>query len=492
MTRSFVQKPPRIDVGQIIAERYELARPLGRGSMGEVWVAHHRTLGEDVALKLLTQAPPETEIEHPSTAVARFRFEAQVAARLSRRTRHIVRVTDNGEEDGLAYLVMELLEGETLATRLLRSGPLDLAATSQLIAQIARALTEAHAAGVMHRDLKPANVFLTRNEEGALLVKLLDFGIARTIQSHRLEAPFATAPGLVFGTPGYMSPEQVFSASEVDHRCDLWALATIAYEALTAELPMDGTQTQELLAALCAGRIVPVHERDPGLPALLAGFFARAFAQNVADRFADATELSGAFEGATCSEASATSDRAAAAPSALQGSTRPLTLPMRRRLPGDAGSSPRTARRARFRLFVASAALLVGGAALGTGWRALALRGPRAEAAPAGSATAEASGALENGATPPQPSPPEESVLPAPVAQAAIESANVAHPASIQRSPRPAPRVTSNVDAVRAAPLKDAAPTGPCSSSCAPSPPPTRVPASPSGERVPADPSEVL
>ena len=108
--------PPRIEVGQVIAERYELARPLGRGSMGEVWLAHHRTLDEDVALKLLTRAPAPEEIEDPATALARFRFEAQVAARLSRKTRHIVRVTDNGEEDGLPYLVMELLEGETLAT----------------------------------------------------------------------------------------------------------------------------------------------------------------------------------------------------------------------------------------------------------------------------------------------------------------------------------------------------------------------------------------
>src|ERR1700727_1040966 len=105
-----------IDVGRVVGGKYELVRLLGRGSMGEVWSAHHRTLGEKLALKLLTQqAPaPDEELEDRATAAARFQFEAQVAARLSRKTRHIVRVTDHGEEDGLAYLVMEQIEGETL------------------------------------------------------------------------------------------------------------------------------------------------------------------------------------------------------------------------------------------------------------------------------------------------------------------------------------------------------------------------------------------
>src|SRR6516164_5841429 len=105
---------PPLEIGHVVGGKYELARLLGRGSMGEVWVAHHRTLREDVALKLLAPASPTVDVEGPTAAAARFRFEAQLAARLSRKTRHIVRVTDHGEEeDGLAYLVMELLEGKT-------------------------------------------------------------------------------------------------------------------------------------------------------------------------------------------------------------------------------------------------------------------------------------------------------------------------------------------------------------------------------------------
>ncbi|HEX3344435.1 MAG TPA: protein kinase, partial [Polyangiaceae bacterium] len=134
-----------IDVGRVVGGKYELVRLLGRGSMGEVWSAHHRTLGEKLALKLLTQAPsPEEDVESPSAAAARFQFEAQVAARLSRKTRHIVRVTDHGEEDGLAYLVMEQLEGETLEQVLVRDGKVPLATVSKIVTQVARALSHAH------------------------------------------------------------------------------------------------------------------------------------------------------------------------------------------------------------------------------------------------------------------------------------------------------------------------------------------------------------
>ena len=227
-----------IDVGRVVAGKYELVSLLGRGSMGEVWSAHHRTLGEKIALKLLTQSPSaEEEIESATTAAARFQFEAQVAARLSRKTRHIVRVTDHGEEDGLAYLVMEQLEGETLEAVLARDGRVPLATMTKIVTQVSRALAHAHEEGVLHRDLKPANVFLSRDEEGKLLVKLLDFGIARAIHSHRAPGSFSTAKGLVFGTPSYMSPEQARASFKLDHRCDLWALATIAYEGLSGGAP---------------------------------------------------------------------------------------------------------------------------------------------------------------------------------------------------------------------------------------------------------------
>src|SRR5215472_652021 len=231
-----------VEPGHVIGGKFELVRLLGRGSMGEVWVAHHRTLGENVALKLLTM---EEEggggvDENPSAAAARFRFEAQIAARLSRKTRHIVQVTDHGEENGVAYLVMELLDGQTLDTVLEKSGRLTPEMAADIVLQTARGLTQAHTDGVFHRDLKPANVFLTTDEEGRRLVKVLDFGIARAIHAHRVRGAFATAKGFVYGTPAYMSPEQAVASSKLDHRCDVWALAVIAYEALTGHLPADG------------------------------------------------------------------------------------------------------------------------------------------------------------------------------------------------------------------------------------------------------------
>ncbi len=229
-----------VSAGQIVGAKYELVRFLGRGSMGEVWVARHRGLGEDVAIKLLLPSSSGDAPEDPATSAARFRFEARVAARLSRKTRHIVRVTDHGDEGGLPYLVMELLEGQALDKRLLSRGTLSPAEVASIVAQIARALREAHVEGVVHRDLKPANIFLAKDEDGGLLVKLLDFGIARatrTLHTTTLHTTpmHVTATGIVFGTPGYMSPEQAF-APRVDYQCDLWALATVAYEALAGDL----------------------------------------------------------------------------------------------------------------------------------------------------------------------------------------------------------------------------------------------------------------
>jgi eukaryotic-like serine/threonine-protein kinase len=281
--------------GQIIAGKYALVRRLGQGSMGQVWVAHHCTLGEEVALKLLTPTSLSGDGEDPATASARFLFEAQVAARLSRRTPHIVRVTDHGEDHGLAYLVMELLEGETLEARLMRTHCLTRGEARVLVWQTSRALTEAHEAGVIHRDLKPANIFLTKDADGRLLVKLLDFGIAYTTHAHGRRPMFVTAAGAVFGTPGYMSPEQASPSSRLDLRCDLWALAAVAYEALTGELPFSGTTAEELLREACTGTIVPAHVRDPSLPAGLADFFERAFSRRSEDRYPTAHAFAFAF-----------------------------------------------------------------------------------------------------------------------------------------------------------------------------------------------------
>jgi serine/threonine-protein kinase len=348
-----------IDVGRVVAGKYELVRLLGRGSMGEVWSAHHLTLGEHVAIKLLTQAQGEA-LESTTAATARFQFEAQVAARLSRKTRHIVRVTDHGEEDGLAYLVMEQLEGETLEAVAEREQRVPAAMVTKIVTQVARALTQAHGEGVLHRDLKPANLFLTRDEEGKLLVKLLDFGIARAIHAHRAPSAFATAKGLVFGTPSYMSPEQAIASPRLDHRCDLWALATIAYEALSGALPVAGTDTDEILRNLCAGRTIPLHERRPDLSPALDAFFRRAFSGAIGGRFQSASDLAQAFA------------RAAAVGDEREAATEPPDAEPTVR-GGALETAPRMDRRRRARVTVLATGLsLLALLGVAMAWRALA------------------------------------------------------------------------------------------------------------------------
>ena len=385
------------DAGQVIAGKYELVRRIGSGSMGEVWAAYHRTLFDEVAIKLL-RGVPMGGVEDPSTAAVRFRFEAQVAARLSRKTRHIVRVTDHGEEAGLAYLVMELLDGQTLGARLL-GGCLSLREAGNVIRQIARGLEEAHRAGVVHRDLKPANVFLAHGEDGEDLVKVLDFGIARTIHTVRMAPTFVTGEGLVFGTPGYMSPEQAMPGSRLDERCDLWALSTIAYEALTGELPVAGAHTEELMGNLMAGHIVPILERKPELPPALSSFFEAAFARSIDGRFKSVGELVRRFESAL-----STNDGAGriARGQTLQGSTLPITFPMRGRRPGGESDHRRGRRNTPSRIAVALsfAGMLFGVTAVAATWCAVGARRVGLSARPASCATVQAVAAPAPSPTP--------------------------------------------------------------------------------------------
>jgi serine/threonine-protein kinase len=279
-----------------VGGKYELVRKLGSGSMGEVWMAVHLTLGEKVAIKFLAREDEAARIEDPASAAARFLFEAQVAARLSRGTPYVVRVSDHGEEGILAYLVMELLEGQSLETWLLRRGPVEPRLLASLVWQVTRALEHAHAEGVVHRDLKPANIFIVHDESGMPRVKLLDFGIARAVGKASRDPAFATAANVVLGTPGYMSPEHVDGLAPPDPRCDLWALATVVYEALTGELPVPGLDTEELIENLRARRFVPARQRNEALPEGLDAFFERAFAARPEDRFGTPAELAMAFE----------------------------------------------------------------------------------------------------------------------------------------------------------------------------------------------------
>ncbi|MBX3233810.1 MAG: serine/threonine protein kinase [Labilithrix sp.] len=299
--------PPDLVAGRRIAgDKYELLRKIGVGAMGEVWAARHLSLEEEVAIKLVLR---DIQHEDGSTADSRFLLEARVARMLSRKTRHIVSVTDHGDDGDMAYLVMELLSGEPLDTRLARSGLLPLAKVVPVVQQVARALAVAHAEGIVHRDLKPGNVFLTLDEEGNPLIKILDFGIAKLKDDARSagaapslprgvtarEAKHATLRGFLLGTPAYMSPEQA-RGKLLDHRADVWALGVITYHLLTAQFPFDGANAEELFKRLTRVQPFAITEHRKDLPPAIAELFDKAFAKNIGDRFQTAESFATALD----------------------------------------------------------------------------------------------------------------------------------------------------------------------------------------------------
>ncbi|WP_324960829.1 protein kinase domain-containing protein [Archangium sp.] len=269
--------------GRRIGSRYVLERKIADGGMGAIWVALDSQLQRQVALKLMT-------LERVSSSAARYQFKQEAKAIAQLRNPHVVQVYDSGVDGDTPYLVMELLEGEDLETRLERQGRLAPAAVSALLNPIAKALSAAHAAGIIHRDLKPANLFLAR-VDGAEVVKVLDFGLARLGATG---ATLSEQPGRVMGTPRYMSPEQMRGKAGVDHRSDLWSLAVVAYRALTGRFPF----STDTLGELSRGASVPAEPPSSQCPELGKGvdaFFARALETDPARRFQSAKELASAF-----------------------------------------------------------------------------------------------------------------------------------------------------------------------------------------------------
>jgi len=267
-----------------IAGRYRLTELLGRGGMGEVWRAEHLALHSQVAIKLIEPRSATNE-----AVVRRFMQEARAAAALE--SPHVVRTTDFGVIDGTPYIVMELLQGESLAQRLERMRRLSPAETERVIRHVARAVSKAHEAGFVHRDLKPDNVFIVVNDDEEL-VKVLDFGIAKAMGGSFGEQATKTRTGALMGTPYYMSPEQAQGDRSVDYRSDLWSMAIIAFECLTGTRPFDSEGLGALVMQICAGPI-PIPSQVAPVPPGFDEWFARATSRDPAGRFQSARELSG-------------------------------------------------------------------------------------------------------------------------------------------------------------------------------------------------------
>ncbi len=265
--------------GDKISERYEVLEQLAVGGMGSLWRARHLELEVDVALKVIL-----AEVATP-LLIKRFKHEAQAAARL--RSPNIVHVLDYGVFEQQPYLIMELLRGEDLAARLVRTGKLPPTEALAILAGMANGLMVAHEAGVVHRDLKPANVFLEKVAEQEV-VKILDFGVAKDLR-HKTDPIDTTSSGAV-GSPAYMSPEQVWG-EPVGAPADLWAMAAVAFEMLTGKAPFADKTLAKVFERIIRAPLPSAGDFAPELPPSLDGFFARALARPPAERFGSAREL---------------------------------------------------------------------------------------------------------------------------------------------------------------------------------------------------------
>ncbi|WP_437710393.1 protein kinase [Sorangium sp. So ce448] len=269
----------------VVGGKYRLERPLSHGGMGSVWVARHVNLGSLVAVKFM-----DPTYAASSTFLARFEREARIAASLQ--SPHVVYVQDFGVDDDTPYLVMELLQGEDLGTRLLRVGRLSLVDATLILVQAGKAIRRAHEAGLVHRDLKPANLFLVRVEgEQDEVVKILDFGIVKETGAALTEE--VTRTGELLGSPHYMSPEQVRGEKDIDQRSDLWSLGVILFYGVTGELPFQGAQLGAVIANILVGPVPSASLIAPDLPPEIDAFFARALARERAERFQSVGEMMG-------------------------------------------------------------------------------------------------------------------------------------------------------------------------------------------------------
>ncbi|WP_437304020.1 serine/threonine-protein kinase [Sorangium sp. So ce388] len=239
-----------------VGSQLRLVRALGQGGMGSVWLAEHTALKTQVAVKFLR----DMYVDHP-LAVVRLRREAEAAARIQ--SPHVVRVFDLGFADqGVPYIVMEHLEGETLQDLVERRRGLSLDETVSIVRQIGAALARAHEAGIVHRDIKPENIFLVEGEREPF-VKVLDFGIAKNTVE---EAEPLTVTGAIMGTPHFMSPEQMAGGAKVGPHSDLWALGVVAYFCLTGKIPFGGATIAAVAVAIDRGPPPPPSRLVPSVP----------------------------------------------------------------------------------------------------------------------------------------------------------------------------------------------------------------------------------
>jgi protein kinase-like protein len=273
-------------LGKVIADRYHIMELLGVGGMGRVYLAEHVALGRKSAVKVI-----HPTLSNSAEAISRFNREAANASRINHP--NIAQIYDFGESDGVLYLAMEYIEGEALATVIERLGPMSTQRAAGIVTQVADALSAAHMLGIVHRDLKPENIMIGRKHDGADWVKVVDFGIAKTMESEQGGgSQNLTTVGVSLGTPEYMSPEQ-FAGEKLDHRTDIYSLALVLFNMLTGQLPYPKVTSKETLVKRLTTQPAPLATVRPDTPwpPGLQTALDRALAPDATERYSRATDF---------------------------------------------------------------------------------------------------------------------------------------------------------------------------------------------------------
>ncbi len=517
-------RSPSFRPGAVIAEKYVVERLIGEGGLGVVVAARHLQLEQMVAIKYLR---PKA-LANPTLA-ERFVREARLAAKI--RSDHVARVYDVGTlPSGAPYMVMEYLSGMDLGRVLGATGPLPVWRAVEYVLQACVALGEAHAAGIVHRDIKPENLFVTTGPTGAPLLKVLDFGISK-IASARVEpgqGGALTQTGEMFGTPVYMSPEQLVASDDVDVRTDVWAIGVVLYQLLAARLPFEGESLPELCTAIISKSPASIEQVRSDLPPGLRRAIEKCLAKAAEDRFQTVADLGrelAPFAGATreqrLEQALRTMDgadkgrpvtplpdelltralRAAPVPSFPEerwsGGVATTGSGVASWTPPALAAAPKRAKRSKFRLLGLVAAGAAGGAlavlaAMGSGAGDKASGAPAPVAAPALQPDPVPSSPLDRGPATPVAAELPPVVPPAsPASEASVESA-VPGPAPSAQSPgvpagRTRPPRAPKASAGSPSPAHDAA-----GAQATPAAPPATGAATASPRPRPVDPNAIL
>ena len=319
-------------VGSIIAERYHVLKKLGEGGMGQVYLAEHVKMGRKSAVKVMNPG-----MVNDADAISRFNREAANASRINHP--NVAGIYDFGETpEGLIYLAMEFIEGESLTSLVEKCGALPPMRAADITKQAADGLQVAHEMGIVHRDLKPDNIMIAKNRDGSDCVKVVDFGIAKAAGAENQKV---TKTGLVVGTPEYMSPEQL-AGDKLDGKSDIYSLALVAYNMLTGKLPFEGETAQESMIMRLTDEPRPLSATKPDTswPPEVQAVMAKALQRKREDRYDSASKFGIALYQAVEHMPRAAAMGATQMMGAMDGATAVVTAPPKTRMDAAAAAQP--------------------------------------------------------------------------------------------------------------------------------------------------------